>query len=119
MEPFVRLKIIRTENRLTQEQVASVLGISRSAYCGYEIGRRKMGTAMIEKLAAFYRLPVSAFFCIEENTLNDGEHYVDDEMYLSSLSDEERDLIVKFRIMTDKEKDMLKNSLNDISKGEK
>ena len=54
MEPFVRLKIIRTENRLTQEQVASVLGISRSAYCGYEIGRRKMGTAMIEKLAAFY-----------------------------------------------------------------
>ena len=51
--------------------------------------------------------------------MNDGEHYVDDEMYLSSLSDEERDLIVKFRIMTDKEKDMLKNSLNDISKGEK
>lgn len=102
MEYFVKLKLIRIENELTQEQVATALGITRSAYCGYEIGRRKMSLEMLETLAKFYRIPISTFFNTDGQTVNDSEHYGEQPMYLSSLSKEERDLIVKYRIMNDK-----------------
>lgn len=107
MESFIKLRLIRTENKLTQEQVASVLGISRSAYCGYEIGRRKMSTDMLLALAKFYRLPINVFFNNDAKTVNDGEHYSEDSMYLSSLSKEEREIILKYRTLDDNGKSKL------------
>lgn len=119
METFVKLKLIRTENGLTQSQVAKALGINRSTYCGYEIGRRKMGTEMLNTLSKFYRLPVSVFFDGDGQSVNDNEHYSEDTMFLSALSDEERELIVKFRILAEKEKSEFKSTIEEISKGEK
>lgn len=102
MENFVKLRIIREENCLTQENVAKVLGITRSAYCGYEIGRRKMSTDMLEKLANFYRVPISRFFNADVRTVNDDEHYGEKPLYLSDIPKDERDLLVKYRIMNEK-----------------
>ncbi len=119
METFVKLKFIRTENKLTQSQVAEALGITRSAYCGYEIGRRKMSTEMLLELAKFYRLPVSAFLQDENDFLSDNDHYGENTMYLSSLSNEEREIIAKFRTLKDTEKSQLVDALESISKGEK
>lgn len=120
MEYLVKLRLIRTENELTQEQVASALGITRSAYCGYEIGRRKMSTEMLETLAKFYRVSISTFFNTDVKTVNDSEHYDEQPMYLSSLSKEERDLIVKYRIMNDKGKAELISTADKINdNGEK
>lgn len=119
MNSFVKLKLIRTQNKLTQEQVASALGISRSAYCGYEIGRRKMSTDMLTKLASFYRIPASAFFEQEDLTLRESDNYNEDSIYLSTLSDEERDLIVKFRVLEEDKKEEFLNTIKDYSKGEK
>lgn len=104
MENFGKLRIIREENCLTQENVASVLGITRSAYCGYEIGRRKMSTDMLEKLANFYRIPISRFFSADVRTVNDEEHYGEKPLYLSDIPKDERDLLVKYRIMNKKGK---------------
>lgn len=115
MENFVKLRLIRDENDLTQEQVASALGITRSAYCGYEIGRRKMSTEMLETLAKFYRVPISTFFNTDVKTVNDSEHYDEQPMYLSSLSKEERALIVKYRIMNDKGKAKLISTAEKIN----
>lgn len=120
MEHSVKLRLIRAENELTQEQVASALGITRSAYCGYEIGRRKMSTKMLETLAKFYRVPISTFFNTDDKTVNDSEHYGEQPMYLSSLSKEERNLIVKYRIMNDKGKAELISTADRINdNGEK
>lgn len=120
MENFVKLKIIRDENGLTQEQVARILGITRSAYCGYEIGRRKMGAEMLEKLANFYRIPISRFFNSDVKTVNDADHYGEDALYLSSVSKDERELLVKYRIMNDSEKAELMSTADRINKnGEK
>lgn len=112
MDSFIKLKLIRTENKLTQEQVASALGISRSAYCGYEIGRRKMSTGMLETLAKFYRLPISVFFNTDEKTVNDGGHYSEDSMYLSSLSKEEREIILKYRSLDENGQSKLKDIID-------
>lgn len=112
MEYFVKIKLIRTENKLTQEQVANALGITRSAYCGYEIGRRKMSTEMLEKLAKFYRVSINTFFNSDVKTLNDSEHYNEKSMYLSSLSKDERELIARYRVLDEAEKAEVRNAAN-------
>ncbi len=120
MEKFVKLRIIRIENNLTQEQVASALGITRSAYCGYEIGRRKMSTEMLEKLANFYNISINAFFNTIDETLNDSEHYGKKSIYLSDLAKDELALIVKYRIMNDSKKAELMAAADEINNnGEK
>ena len=57
-----QLKIIRCTNKLKQYQVADALGISRSAYCSYETGRRSVDLDTLSKLSHFYNLPVDCFF---------------------------------------------------------
>ena len=102
------LKIIRKQNELSQQQVADLLGISRSAYCGYETGRRSPDVATIIKLSEFYRLPLDKFFekRIPAEYVYDDDYYEGqaDTRYLSQLSKEERDLIVKFRMLDDEKK---------------
>ena len=103
-----QLKIIRKQNELSQQQVADLLGISRSAYCGYETGRRSPDVATIIKLSEFYRLPLDKFFekRIPAEYVYDDDYYEGqaDIRYLSQLSKEERDLIVKFRMLDDEKK---------------
>lgn len=103
-----QLKIIRKQNELSQQQVADLLGISRSAYCGYETGRRSPDVATIIKLSEFYRLPLDKFFekRIPAEYVYDDDYYEGqaDTRYLSQLSKEERDLIVKFRMLDDEKK---------------
>lgn len=103
-----QLKIIRKQNELSQQQVADLLGISRSAYCGYETGRRSPDVATIIKLSDFYRLPLDKFFekRIPAEYVYDDDYYEGqaDIRYLSQLSKEERDLIVKFRMLDDEKK---------------
>ena len=96
-----QLKVIRNQNGLTQQQVADVLGISRSAYCGYETGRRSPDIDTLSKLSGFYRIPIDRFV---ERIVT--QYVYDDEFldsqpearYLAQLSKEEIDLIVNLRI---------------------
>lgn len=45
------MKLLRTANDMTQEQVAGFLGIGRSAYSNYEDGRREPPIDILEKFA--------------------------------------------------------------------
>lgn len=49
-----RLKIVRKEHRLTQKEVADIVGIGQSGYSFWESGRSKIDDASLKKLAAFY-----------------------------------------------------------------
>ena len=115
-----QLKIIRKQNELSQQQVADVLGISRSAYCGYETGRRSPDVDTIVKLSNFYRLPLEKFFDnrIPTEYLYDDSYYESqpDTRYLSQLSKSERDLIVSFRKLDFEQQ---KEILNLVLKGNK
>lgn len=48
------IKELRMENRLTQENIAEVLGISRAAYCRYENGSRELPLALLVRLADIF-----------------------------------------------------------------
>lgn len=102
-----KLKIIRKQNGLTQQQVADALGITRSAYCSYETGRRSIDFDVVGKLSKFYHIRFGLL--AEEIGLeylfdNDFESSNTEIQYLSQLSKEEADLIVSLRIANDSAK---------------
>lgn len=109
-----KLKEIRVRNGVSQEQAAKVLGICRSAYCNYEIGRRSPDFSVIKRLADFYRIPLDAFNETENTDLNDEFDFQSDvPQYLSELSKNERDLIVNFRLLDPNERESLLKSLKE------
>lgn len=48
------IKKLRKQKKLTQNEVAKVLNISRQAYCRYENGQRELSLETLCKLADFY-----------------------------------------------------------------
>lgn len=99
---YRQLKVIRKQNGLSQQQLADVLGVSRSAYCGYETGRRTPDFSSIVKLSEFYKLPLENFIGKSSAEFVFDEQYENqnDTQYLSQLSREERELICKYRCLS-------------------
>lgn len=53
-----RLTRLRKEKKLTQQEVADKLNISRSAYAGYETGRRVPEYSTLENMANFFDVAI-------------------------------------------------------------
>ncbi|MEC1824053.1 helix-turn-helix transcriptional regulator [Bacillus paralicheniformis] len=51
-----RLRELRESRKLTQDQLAEVLGISRGTYAHYEINKRKPDYDMLIKIADYYNV---------------------------------------------------------------
>ena len=56
MNYYQRLKDIREDNELKQEEIAKVLGIQQTHYSRYERGKCMMGIDKYIKLAKFYNV---------------------------------------------------------------
>ena len=114
-----KLKVIRLQNKLRQHQIADVLGISRSSYCSYEIGRRDVDLETVLKLSRFYNISVDTLLendlaeCVGEQETYESEP---DTRYLSQLSKDEVALILKYRMMSTDEKENLNNYVNKTEK---
>lgn len=61
-----KLKELRIDNKLTQEQVANVLKVNRVAYNRYENGQRDIPISLLSVLADFYKVSLD-FLCGREN----------------------------------------------------
>ncbi len=59
----IRLKEIREDKDLKQEEVATALGISQVVYSRYERGIRLMPIDKLDKLADFYDVSVDYLIC--------------------------------------------------------
>jgi transcriptional regulator with XRE-family HTH domain len=53
---------IRSTHGLTQEQVADVLGVSRVTYISVTKGKRDLTTGELEKLSAYFNVPIAELF---------------------------------------------------------
>ena len=53
---------IRSSHGLTQEQVADVLGVSRATYISVTKGKRDLTTGELEKLSAYFNVPIAELF---------------------------------------------------------
>lgn len=56
MNHYQRLKDIREDNDLTQEQVARLIGSAQTQYSKYELGKNMMGIDKYIILAKFYNV---------------------------------------------------------------
>lgn len=105
-----RLRYLRVANGMTQQEVADILQIHRTTYAFYETGRSKPD---VEMLAAFARaFDVSLDFIIngkekEKVQLGDNPSRYEVSEYpefLSQLTEEERNLVMTFRVIKEKKK---------------
>lgn len=105
MEINEQLKFIRQQKKLTQKQVADAIGIDKSTYAHYELGRRVPNAKTWIRLCNLFGLPVFPAQiqivypegllekfekCIKENGKPTGDFYTDIEKFkkISSLLNE-------------------------------
>ena len=102
-----RLRAARKACKMTQSQVADILGIDRSAYTYYETGKSSPSYENLMRLAAMFKVDVQWFLFADETDLC--LHSGDDvftlmnavnESGMLQLSNEERQLVAFFRAMT-------------------
>ena len=55
---YRRIRELREDNDLTQREVAEMLGMSQTGYFKYETGTNDIPTAVLIKLADFYKTSV-------------------------------------------------------------
>jgi len=55
---YRRIRELREDNDLTQREVAEMLGMSQTGYSKYETGTNDIPTAVLIKLADFYKTSV-------------------------------------------------------------
>ena len=53
-----RMKELRKERNLRQEDIAVELDIAITTYCRYELGMREPGASLLEKMADYYGVSV-------------------------------------------------------------
>ena len=110
-----RLRKIRIEHNLKQEDIAKVLGIDRSAYSGYELGRSRVSVKNLCRLADIYNMTLSQLVGREEasevvrvkyGTVGNG---VDP---IAMLERDEQLLLMYFRLADEKKKKEILDSLS-------
>lgn len=92
-----RIQKAREESGMSQEELASALGITQSALSNYELGKRRLYLANLEQLANVLGRPLS-YFMEEEVPPGDGgtpevagdEVMVEINRLLAELSPDER-----------------------------
>ncbi len=63
-----RLKNIRINKHYTQKDISNVLGLSRQGYARYEQGSCSPSLNILEKLSAFYNIPLDYFISYSNNS---------------------------------------------------
>lgn len=105
-----QLKIIRKANKFTQQGLADAIGIERSTYASYETGRNKPDAVLLSKIAKVF--DVSSDFILEIDTtvpLNVEDISVkykkkSGNKLVSTLSKEEKNVLAKYRLLSDNKK---------------
>lgn len=90
-----QLKSARLRQGYTQQQVADIIGVSKSTYCGYETGKRQPDVSKIKMLAKI--LKVSGDELLETGFEKTGRplspYYLDEFVKQLQLSDRDREVL--------------------------
>ncbi len=106
-----KLLNLRKEYKMTQNDVAKILGMSRTSFSKYENGIANPPLQVLRKIAAIYNVGLE-YLIFDENTLirlNDPLNEDDEtaEVPFSKITDLkpiEKEIIGKFRTFSDEEK---------------
>ncbi len=105
------LRLLRRACGFSQEEVANVLGVDRSAYSYYESGKTEPNMKNLVKIARMYRVSTdtlldnegfAATLCVDNEQVPETNMPVVILRNLKQCSNDERTLIALFRTMEDK-----------------
>ena len=113
-----KLLRLRKEMKMTQDDVAKILGMSRTSFSKYENGNSAPPLQVLRKIAAIYNVGLE-YLIFDENTsirLNDSQSEDENTSSVSvskitELRPVEKQIIGKYRILTDEEKKMFVEKL--------
>ncbi len=109
------LRVLRDSHNLTQQEVADVVNITRSAYAFYELGTHSPSIDTVNTLAKMYNVSI-------DQIMNSGfvlrapevPYKTMELQYFDELTDEERELVIKYRVMSDENKEKLKKQVDEL-----
>ena len=110
-----KIKSYRKAAGLTQEKVAEIIGVKRSAYAYYETGKSKPKLPILMKIASIYNTTADDLLDVEEvkkvaqKDLDQEWSTADD---FTDLSPFEKMVVMKTRMMSKKQKDELMEYLS-------
>lgn len=121
------LRFLRTKHKLTQDDLSSLLNISRQAYSNYETSKRTPDLDSLLHISRFYRISIDELVLdnlqstYHTSALKTGEEYIpyvvmakekntDNSIYLSR---EELDFIIKYRALSEENKQILAGFLSN------
>lgn len=118
-----KLLKLRKEFKMTQDDVAKILGMSRTSFSKYENGIGNPPLQVLRKLASIYNVGLE-YLIFDENTsirLNDPnqENENNSDVPMSRITDLkpiEKEIVGKFRTLSDEEKEKFLDSLFQKSK---
>ena len=70
MKMFPKIRELREDNDLTQQQISSILNCSQQVYSNYELGQRDIPTDILIKLAKFYKVSTDYLLGLTDNKKN-------------------------------------------------
>ena len=89
----LRLKDIRKKSKMTQTDIAKILGITREAYGMYESGKRQVSIEVLDKLSEYYGLSIDYLV---------GRVRADET--IESLTNDERQILIKYQKLDERGK---------------
>lgn len=121
-----RLRRIRTEHKLTQQNIADVLGIDRTTYTVYETGVTTPSPATLVKLSQIYNVSVGYLIGVEDNhpelKRETGADFSRENLLngdpISLLSKSERELLMYFRVLHDEKKQKVLEEIKKLAQNE-
>ena len=69
-----RIRNLRTNAGLRQQDVGAILNLQRQSYGNYETGKRNPNIAVLQKLSQFYGVPMDYFTCDENQATEICKH---------------------------------------------
>lgn len=121
------LRFLRTKHKLTQDDLSSLLNISRQAYSNYETSKRTPDLDSLLHISRFYRISIDELVLdnlqstYQTSALKTGEEYIPYVVMAKEkntgnsiyLSREELDFIIKYRALSEENKQILAGFLSN------
>lgn len=99
-----QLKRARIAQGMTQQQVADLMGITNSTYCGYETGKRQPDVSKIKKLASILNTSGDILLETGFNVKKDSLPSIYDR--LNNLTDEQLELVKELSLLDEKTREI-------------
>lgn len=101
----IRLRSLRTQDKLSQADVAKAVGVARSTISMWEAGEREPDFESLEALSDFFNVPIGTFFPSVECKETD---------IFSSLPKPEQQLLLSYRNLNEEGQTKLIDYADDL-----